>query len=206
MSDTKGCTVPAVRTAHIARTTKETDIAVTLDLDGTGVTHVSTGIGFLDHMLEAFGRHASFDLDVSCTGDLMVDGHHTTEDIGIAVGQVLAHALGDRAGIARYGDINLPMDEALMLVAVDISGRGRLYWDCDIPLQYLGDFDTALTREFFDALAANSGVTLHIRQLAGENAHHEIEAVFKGTARALRAAVAFDPRCTGVVPSTKGVL
>ncbi len=210
MSDIKGrvtgATPDAARTTHVSRTTNETDVAVSLDLDGTGATRISTGIGFLDHMLEAFGRHGSFDLEVSCTGDLEVDGHHTTEDIGIVIGQAFAQALGDRTGITRYGDVALPMDEALMLVAVDVSGRGRLHWDCDIPLQYLGSFDTALAREFLDAFATNSGITLHVRQLAGDNAHHELEAVFKGVARALRTAISLDSRCADAIPSTKGAL
>ena len=194
------------RQSTIKRTTKETDIAITLALDGTGETDISTGIGFFDHMLNSFGRHGMFDLDVTAKGDLFVDGHHTVEDAGIVLGQAFAKALGDKHGIIRYGDVTLPMDEALVLVAVDISGRGALYWDMDIPYQLVGQFDSTLAKEFFIAFATNAGITLHVKQLAGENVHHIIEATFKAVARALRAAVRIDPTAPDALPSTKGAL
>jgi len=194
------------RQSTIKRTTKETDIAITLTLDGTGETDISTGIGFFDHMLNSFGRHGMFDLDVTAKGDLFVDGHHTVEDAGIVLGQAFAKALGDKHGIIRYGDVALPMDEALVLVAVDISGRGALYWDMDIPYQLVGQFDSTLAKEFFIAFAANAGITLHVKQLAGENVHHLIEATFKAVARALRTAVRIDPAAPDALPSTKGAL
>lgn len=194
------------RTATISRTTKETDIQLTINLDGTGATDVETGIGFFDHMLDAFGRHGLFDLTVRAKGDLHVDGHHTVEDVGIVLGQAFAEALGDKRGIVRYGDIALPMDEALMLAAVDISGRGGLYWAADIPWQMVGEFDSTLAKEFFIAFATNAGVTLHVQQLAGENVHHVVEATFKAVARALRAAVAIDPQAADALPTTKGAL
>ena len=194
------------RTATISRTTKETDIQLTINLDGTGATDVETGIGFFDHMLDAFGRHGLFDLTVRAKGDLHVDGHHTVEDVGIVLGQAFAEALGDKRGIVRYGDIALPMDEALMLAAVDISGRGGLYWAADIPWQMVGEFDSTLAKEFFVAFATNAGVTLHVQQLAGENVHHVVEATFKAVARALRAAVAIDPQAADALPTTKGAL
>ena len=194
------------RTATITRTTKETDIQLTIGLDGTGATSISTGIGFFDHMLEAFGRHGLFDLTVSAKGDLHVDGHHTVEDTGIVLGQAFAQALGDKRGIVRYGDIALPMDETLVLAAVDISGRGGLYWQMDIPWQMVGEFDSTLAKEFFIAFATNAGVTLHVQQLAGENVHHIVEALFKAMARALRAAVAIDPQAADALPTTKGAL
>ena len=156
------------RVARIARTTKETDIDLSVGLDGTGKTNVETGIGFFDHMLTAFGRHGLFDLQVRCKGDLEVDGHHSVEDTGIVMGQAFAQALGDKRGIRRFGDIAMPMDEALIMAAVDISGRGQLYWDADVPAVMVGAFDATLAKEFFIAFAANAGVTLHIRQLAGE--------------------------------------
>ena len=194
------------RQSTIKRTTKETDIAITLTLDGTGETDISTGIGFFDHMLNSFGRHGMFDLDVTAKGDLFVDGHHTVEDAGIVLGQAFAKALGDKHGIIRYGDVTLPMDEALVLVAVDISGRGALYWDMDIPYQLVGQFDSTLAKEFFIAFATNAGITLHVKQLAGENVHHIIEATFKAVARALRTAVRIDPTAPDALPSTKGAL
>ena len=194
------------RTATISRTTKETDIQLTINLDGTGATDVETGIGFFDHMLDAFGRHGLFDLTVRAKGDLHVDGHHTVEDVGIVLGQAFAEAIGDKRGIVRYGDIALPMDEALMLAAVDISGRGGLYWAADIPWQMVGEFDSTLAKEFFIAFATNAGVTLHVQQLAGENVHHIVEATFKAVARALRAAVAIDPQAADALPTTKGAL
>ena len=194
------------RQSTIKRTTKETDIAITLTLDGTGETDISTGIGFFDHMLNSFGRHGMFDLDVTAKGDLFVDGHHTVEDAGIVLGQAFAKALGDKHGIIRYGDVTLPMDEALVLAAVDISGRGALYWDMDIPYQLVGQFDSTLAKEFFIAFATNAGITLHVKQLAGENVHHIIEATFKAVARALRTAVRIDPTAPDALPSTKGAL
>ena len=194
------------RKATIARTTKETAIEVQLDLDGSGQVNVDTGIGFFDHMLDAFGRHGLFDLDVKANGDLNVDGHHTVEDVGIVLGQAFAQAIGDKRGIVRYGDIVLPMDEALVLAAVDFSGRGALYWDMDISYQMIGSFDSTLAKEFFIAFATNAEITLHVKQLAGENLHHVIECLFKAVARALRAAVASDPRAADALPSTKGVL
>jgi imidazoleglycerol-phosphate dehydratase len=194
------------RTATVERTTKETDIVVSIELDGTGETHVETGIGFFDHMLDAFGRHGLFDLDVKAEGDLHVDGHHTVEDVGIVLGQAVARALSDKRGIVRYGDVSLPMDEALVQAALDISGRGGLYWDMDVPYQMLGSFDATLAKEFFTAFASNAGITLHLRQLAGQNVHHVLEAAFKACARALRAAVATDPRAADALPTTKGAL
>lgn len=194
------------RIARICRTTKETDIDLSLDLDGAGTTDVETGIGFFDHMLTAFGRHGLFDLSVTAKGDLEVDGHHTVEDVGIVMGQAFAQALGDKRGIRRFGDIALPMDEALIQAAVDISGRGALFWDAQVPPVMVGAFDATLAKEFFIAFAANAGVTLHIRQLAGENTHHVIEGMFKATARAMRQACEPDPRAGDALPSTKGLL
>lgn len=196
----------AGREAHIERTTRETGIALTIDLDGTGKTDVDTGIGFFDHMLTAFGRHGLFDLTVRAKGDLEVDGHHTVEDVGIVVGQAFAKALGDKRGIRRFGSIALPMDEALILAACDISGRGQLFWDADVPAVMVGAFDATLAKEFFIAFAANAGVTLHVRELAGENTHHVIEGMFKAVARAMREAVEADPRMGDALPTTKGML
>lgn len=193
------------RIATISRTTAETDIQITLDLDGTGSCDIDTGIGFFDHMLSAFGRHALLDLTVRCEGDTWVDDHHSVEDVGIALGQALFQALGDKAGIRRFGDVCVPLDEALVLASVDISGRGELYWDVPIGPAKVGTFDTELGREFFAGLARDAGITLHLRRLCGENAHHLLEATFKAAARALRAAVESDPRVSGI-PSTKGVL
>jgi len=193
------------RASTITRTTKETDITVALDLDGSGRTEVSTGVPFFDHMLEAFGRHGLFDLTVAAKGDLEIDAHHTVEDVGIVIGQAVAEALGDKAGITRFGSSALPMDEALVLAAVDISGRGQLHYAVELPIEIIGTFDTTLAKEFLVALATNAGVTLHVRSLAGDNAHHIIEAAFKAVARALKDAVALDPRVAGV-PSTKGSL
>ncbi len=194
-----------MRKAEITRNTAETQITLSLCLEGSGQGEISTGIGFLDHMLTLFARHGGFDLSVRCAGDTWVDGHHTTEDIGIALGLAFAEALGDKAGIRRYGDITLPMDEALVLAAVDISGRGFLRYTADIPAPRVGDFDMELTQEFFRALAHNAGLTLHIVQLDGENSHHIIEVMFKAAARALRSAVEIID-ASGAVPSTKGVL
>jgi imidazoleglycerol-phosphate dehydratase len=193
------------RSASITRKTRETDITITLDLDGSGSTTVETGVPFFDHMLDAFGRHGLFDLSVSATGDLQIDAHHCVEDVGIVLGQVIAEALADKRGITRFGSSALPMDEALVLAGVDMSGRGALYYDVALPIEIIGTFDTTLAKEFMTALATNAGVTLHIRSLAGDNAHHIIEAAFKATARALAQAVALDPRVSGV-PSTKGAL
>ncbi len=184
----------------------ETAIEVTVNLDGTGQVDVSTGIGFFDHMLTAFGRHSRLDLTVKAEGDLQVDGHHTVEDTGIVLGQALAQALGDKRGITRFGSSFVPMDEALVLAALDISGRGQLHWDVEVPFGMVGDFDTQLAREFFIALATNAGITLHVRQLAGDNVHHILEAAFKACGRAVREAVAIDPALADEMPSTKGVL
>ena len=194
------------RKVQISRKTGETDIFVSLDPDGTGVIETATGCGFLDHMLTLFARHGRFDLTVRCTGDTYVDYHHTVEDIGIALGKAFADALGDKKGIVRYGDTTLPMDEALILTAVDISGRGGCFSVLNIPAQKVGDFDTELCYEFWNAFALNSGMTLHIRQLAGVNSHHIIEGCFKSAARSIAKAVAIDPRFADEIPSTKGVL
>ena len=195
-----------MRYAEIKRATAETNIALRLNLDGRGTGSIDTGCGFLDHMLNLFARHGRFDLSVTCKGDTQVDYHHTVEDIGICLGQAFREALGDKRGIIRYGDITLPMDEALILSAVDISGRGGCYYALDIPTQKVGDFDTELDQEFWIAFAQNAGLTLHLRQLAGRNSHHIIEGAFKSVARSLKAAVAIDPAFAGEVPSTKGML
>lgn len=195
-----------MRTAELERKTAETDIRLFLDLDGTGESEIKTGCGFLDHMLTLFARHGRFDLKVSCKGDTCVDDHHTVEDIGICLGDAFAEALGDKRGIVRYGSCTLPMDEALILTAVDISGRGMLCYGLDIPTQKVGQFDTELTKEFFIAFARRSDMTVHVRQLAGENSHHIIEGAFKSLARSLRTAVSIDGRFAGEIPSTKGVL
>ena len=195
-----------MRTAEIARKTAETDITLSLNLDGTGRGEIATGCGFLDHMLTLFARHGQFDLTVRCWGDTYVDDHHTVEDIGICLGDALRQALGDKRGIARYGSCILPMDEALVLTAVDLSGRGLLCCDLDIPTEKVGTFDTELTEEFLMALARRGDMTVHVRQLAGRNSHHIIEWTFKSLARSLSQAVALDPRSAGEIPSTKGVL
>ena len=195
-----------MRYAEIKRTTAETNIALRLNLDGRGTGSIDTGCGFLDHMLNLFARHGRFDLSVTCKGDTQVDYHHTVEDIGICLGQAFREALGDKRGIIRYGDITLPMDEALILSAVDISGRGGCYYALEIPTQKVGDYDTELDQEFWIAFAQNAGLTLHLRQLAGRNSHHIIEGAFKSVARSLKAAVAVDPAFAGEVPSTKGML
>lgn len=194
------------RIAEITRTTKETDITIRLDLDGTGKTEIDTGVPFFDHMLDAFGRHGLFDLSVHAQGDIEVEAHHTVEDCGIVLGQCFADALGDCKGIVRYGSIILPMDEALVMSAVDISGRGQLHYAVDLTCPLLGTFDTTLAQEFFIALASNMGATLHVRSIAGHNTHHILEAAFKACARALSAAVAINPRTADAIPSTKGVL
>ena len=195
-----------MRTASIKRDTKETQIELALDLDGTGTGSIATGCGFLDHMLTLFARHGDFDLSVTCQGDTQVDYHHTVEDIGICLGLAFAQAVGDKRGIARYGDRCLPMDEALILSAVDISGRGMLVYDLHIPTEKVGSFDTQLAKEFFIAFATRAGITLHLRQLSGENSHHIIEGAFKSVAHSLADAVAVDGRRSGQLPSTKGVL
>ena len=193
------------RSATVTRKTGETDIMVTLDLDGPGACDISTGVGFFDHMLSALGRHSLCDLTVHATGDTWVDDHHTVEDVGIVLGQALAQALGDKSGITRFSDVTVPMDEALVLAAIDVSGRGELYWDVPIATQKVGTFDTELGHEFFQGFARDAGITLHVREIAGENAHHILECAFKAVARAIRAAVEIDPRVHGV-PSTKGSL
>lgn len=195
-----------MRQADIRRKTAETDIVLALELDGAGRNDIATGVGFLDHMLTLFAVHGRFNLTVRCQGDTQVDGHHSVEDVGICLGQAFKAALGDRAGIARYAYAVIPMDEALVLAAVDISGRGCLGFDLPVPTQKIGDFDTELVEEFFTAFVREAGVTLHIRYLAGRNAHHIVEGAFKAFARAMRAAVAEDPALRGAVPSSKGVL
>jgi len=194
------------RVAELARQTKETDLHVKLNLDGAGEARIKTGIGFFDHMLEALARHGLLDLTLEARGDLHVDGHHTVEDTGIVLGQALAQALGDRAGIRRYADAMVPLDEALVRCVVDVSGRPYLSYQVDIPKwQMLGDYDVFLTPEFFRALVLNAGLTVHLDLIRGDNPHHIVEAAFKAFARALDAATAFDPRVKGV-PSTKGKL
>lgn len=195
-----------MRKAELTRRTAETDITLSLELDGSGVSQIDTGCGFLDHMLTLFARHGRFDLSLTCRGDTWVDDHHTVEDIGICLGDAFAQALGDKRGIVRYGSCTLPMDEALILTAVDISGRGMLCYGLDIPTQKVGTFDTELTKEFLLAFARRSDMTVHVTQLAGENSHHIIEGAFKSLARSLGAAVAIDPRFSQEIPSTKGVL
>ena len=195
-----------MRIAELSRTTAETDIRLRLNLDGTGLSQIETGCGFLDHMLTLFARHGRFDLSVQCKGDTYVDDHHTVEDIGICLGDDFAQALGDKRGVVRYGSMLLPMDEALILTAVDLSGRGMLCYDLHIPTAKVGTFDTELTEEFFIALARRGDMTVHIRQLAGGNSHHIIEGAFKSLARSLDAASAIDPKFSQEIPSTQGVL
>ena len=195
-----------MRTAEIIRKTGETNISLTLNLDGSGNGSISTGCGFLDHMLTLFARHGRFDLSVTCQGDTWVDDHHTVEDVGIALGQAFAQALGEKRGICRYGDIVLPMDEALILSAVDLSGRGYLGYALQIHTAKVGSFDTELVEEFWLGFVRNAQATLHLRQLAGSNSHHIIEGAFKAAGRSLRSAVALDPACKDEIPSTKGVL
>ena len=195
-----------MRMADITRRTAETDITLKLNLDGTGASDIDTGVGFLDHMLTLFAAHGKFDLTVKCEGDTEVDDHHTVEDVGICLGQAFATALGDKRGICRYGQMILPMDEALILTAADLSGRSYLGYALEIPTEKVGTFDTELVKEFFLAFVRCAAVTLHIRQMAGENSHHIIEGTFKSVARTLRAAVAMDEKCPDAIPSTKGVL
>ena len=191
--------------ARAQRTTKETDIDISINLRGSGTTSIDTGIPFFDHMLDAFGRHATCDLSVKARGDLDVDAHHTVEDVGLVLGSVVAEALGDKAGITRFGDACVPMDEALVLAAIDVSGRGQCHYEVDVPFEFIGTFETSLAKEFWIAFASTAGLTLHIYELQGQNSHHIIEASFKAVARALRIAVAQDARILGV-PSTKGAL
>ncbi len=193
------------RSGKVSRKTNETSIDVDLKLDGTGVSQISTGIPFLDHMLELFTRHGLFDLNVKALGDLEIDAHHTVEDIGISLGSALSEALGNKEGINRYGDCLMPMDEILVETAIDISGRPSVHYEVELPTEMIGAYDTSLTIEFLQAFVNNAGLTLHIRLISGGNAHHVVEAIFKGLARALKEAVAFDPRVVGV-PSTKGKL
>ena len=195
-----------MRTARIRRRTAATDITLSLTIEGTGKRDIATGCGFLDHMLTLFARHGRFDLAVTCQGDTHIDDHHTVEDIAICLGDAFAEALGDKRGITRYASTLLPMDEALILTAVDISGRGMLCCDIDIPTEKVGAFDTQLTEEFLLALTRRADITLHVRQLAGRNSHHIIEGLFKSLARTLSAAAAIDSRAAGEIPSTKGVL
>ncbi len=195
-----------MRNASVNRTTSETKIALSLDLDGSGKADIATGVGFFDHMLDLFARHSLIDLTVNCAGDTQIDDHHSVEDIGIALGEAVKQALGDKRGIARYADICLPMDETLTRVAIDVSGRPFLVFRTAFAAQKIGTFDTELVREFFQAFAMNAGITLHVETLYGENAHHIAESCFKGLARALRKAIALDPREAGRIPSTKGAL
>ncbi len=195
-----------MRTSEINRKTAETDVTLRLDLDGTGKNNIKTCCGFMDHMLTLFACHGKFDLDISCVGDTNVDDHHSVEDIGICLGEAFSEALGDKAGITRYGSMILPMDEALILSAVDFSGRGMLCLDLDIPSEKIGTFDTELVEEFLTAFARSAKCTLHIRELAGRNSHHIVEGMFKGLARAMREAVSIDERENGAIPSSKGVL
>lgn len=194
------------RTATVDRVTRETKISVQLNVDGTGETSIETGVGFFDHMLDQLGRHARLDLTIHAEGDLHVDSHHTVEDVGIALGTALSQALGDKRGIRRYGWATVPMEEALILVALDLSGRPLLAYDAPVPTEQIGNYDPDLTEEFFMALTRTGGITLHVRLLAGRNPHHIVEGVFKAVAKALAIAVEIDPCAAGTVPSTKGVL
>lgn len=194
------------RRATVTRKTAETDITATVDLDGRGRSHSRTGVGFFDHMIDQLARHSLIDIDLTATGDLHIDDHHTVEDCGIALGQALARALGAKRGIRRYGSFHLAMDDALVRAALDLSGRPFLVWNVDFPAQKIGSFDTELVREFFQALSTHGGITLHVDRLHGLNAHHIAEASFKAVARALREAVEPDPRMEGDLPSTKGAL
>ncbi|MEP3440648.1 MAG: imidazoleglycerol-phosphate dehydratase HisB [Sulfitobacter sp.] len=195
-----------MRRAQITRTTAETDINVEINLDGTGIYDNKTGVGFFDHMLDQLSRHALIDMTVRCTGDLHIDDHHTVEDVGIALGQALTQAMGDKRGIVRYGACLLPMDDALVRAALDLSARPYLVWNIELPTAQIGTFDTELVREFFQAFATHGGITLHVDQLHGLNSHHIAEAAFKAVARALRDALEQDPRKSDAIPSTKGML
>lgn len=195
-----------MRTAEIVRKTAETDIKLILNIDGVGKSNIDTSCPFLDHMLTLFAKHGRFDLEVKCIGDIDVDYHHTTEDIGIVLGSAFKEALGDKKGITRYGDTTLPMDESLILTAVDISGRGGCYYEVEMPTEKVGDFDTELNKEFWDAFAYNSGITTHMVKFAGLNSHHIIEGCFKSIARTLRVAVSIDKDARDEIPSTKGVI
>ena len=195
-----------MRSSTITRKTAETDISVTINLDGTGQYEMATGVGFFDHMLDQLARHSLIDMTIRATGDLHIDDHHTVEDVGIALGQALTQALGDKKGIRRYGSCLLPMDDALVRTALDLSGRPFLIWNMDLPTAKIGTFDTELVREFFQALSTHGGITLHVDQLHGLNSHHIAEAAFKSVARALRDAVETDPRKADSIPSTKGAL
>ena len=195
-----------MRQASLARKTAETDISLTLNLDGRGQSEIDTGVGFLDHMLTLFAKHGRFDLTVTCHGDTNVDDHHSVEDIGIVLGEAFASALGDKRGIRRYGDTVIPMDEALILTAVDLSGRACLGYALEIPTEKIGTFDTELVEEFFEAFTRAAACSLHLRRLAGKNAHHIVEGAFKSFARTMREAVSLDPDAAGEIPSTKGVL
>jgi len=195
-----------MRYAEISRKTKETDITLKLNLDGNGKSQIDTGVGFMDHMLTLLASHGRFDLEVKCIGDTWVDGHHTVEDVGISLGKAFREALGDKAGIRRYGSCILPMDEALILTAVDFSGRAHLTYDANIPSQKVGDFDTELVKEFWLGFVREAACSLHIREISGENSHHIIEGMFKSAARSIGAAVWLDPARSGEIPSTKGVL
>lgn len=195
-----------MRTATINRNTNETQISLTLNLDGKGTSDIKSGVGFLDHMLTLLAKHARFDLSLTCNGDVWVDGHHSAEDIGIVLGEAFARAIGEKRGIVRYGSATIPMDETLILAAVDLSGRSYLGYALEIPTEKVGSFDTELVKEFWLAFVRSAACTLYIRQLAGENSHHIIEGAFKAIARALRAAVAIDPEFANEIPSTKGVL
>ncbi|WP_299611919.1 imidazoleglycerol-phosphate dehydratase HisB [uncultured Tateyamaria sp.] len=195
-----------MRSSTLTRTTAETDISVTLDLDGTGQYDNKTGVGFFDHMLDQLARHALIDMEVRCKGDLHIDDHHTVEDVGIAIGQALSEAVGNKKGIQRYGSCLLPMDDALVRAALDLSGRPFLVWNVDLPTSKIGTFDTELVREFFQALSTHGGITLHVDMLHGLNSHHIAEAAFKAVARALRIALEVDARVADAIPSTKGSL
>jgi len=195
-----------MRQANLIRKTNETDISVSVDLDGTGKSNINTGVGFLDHMLDQVARHGMMDIEISAKGDLHIDAHHTTEDVGIALGQAIKQALGDKMGIRRYASFDLPMDEALSRAAIDISGRPFLVWRVKFKRDKVGDFDTELFQEWFQAFAMNAGITLHVENVYGDNAHHIAESCFKALARALRDAIEIDPRNADRIPSTKGVL
>lgn len=195
-----------MRSAVLERKTSETQIKLSLDIDGSGISEISSGIGFLDHMLTLFAKHSGFDLEVSCAGDTYVDDHHSCEDIGIVLGSALKEALGDKRGISRYGDIILPMDEALILCACDVSGRSCLVFDAGFPTEKIGSFDTELVQEFFEAFTRSSGITLHIRKLSGANSHHIAEGIFKAFARCMAKACGIDEKRKDEIPSTKGVI